>query len=315
MSRIVLIGIYQLGARSLEALLARGLDVVGVVTKPDLRVEEEPLTRLARSRGIPVFLPARPGEPGFVEQVRALRPDLLVVTGYHKVLPAPLLSIPPRGVLNLHGSLLPRHRGPVPWKWAILQGESVGGMTVQLMSAELDRGPLLAQESCPIAPDDTGETLFAKLCLLAGPLLARTLPAYLDGHLTPVSQDERQATYEGYPTDDDARICWEWEAERIRNLVRGLSPRPGAWTSLRGVNLRVRKAVRAVDSVSRNPGLILHLSDGAVVVSTGKGNLLLSELSVDGETATLDSTRLHLLGLTPGALLRSSASEAPLNLC
>jgi len=315
MSRIVLIGIYQLGARSLEALLARGLDVVGVVTKPDLRVEEEPLTLLARSRGIPVFLPSRPGEAGFVEQIRGLCPDLLVVTGYHKVLPETLLSIPPRGVLNLHGSLLPRHRGPVPWKWAILKGESVGGVTVQLMSAELDRGPLLAQESCPIAPDDTGETLFAKLCLLAGPLLARTLPAYLDGRLTPAPQDERQATYEGYPTDDDARISWEWEAERIRNLIRGLSPRPGAWTSFRGVNLRVRKAVRAVDSVSRNPGLILHQSDGALVVATGEGNLLLSELSVDGETENLESTRLRLLGLTPGSLLRSSASEAPLNLC
>jgi methionyl-tRNA formyltransferase len=188
-------------------------------------------------------------------------------------------------------------------------------MTVQVMSAELDRGALLAQESCPIAPDDTGETLFAKLCLLGGPLLARTLPAYLDGRLTPALQDERQATYEGYPTDDDARISWEWEAERIRNLIRGLSPRPGAWTSIRGVNLRVRKAVRAVDSVSRNPGLILHQSDGSVVVSTGKGNLLLSDLSVDGEAAILESTRLHLLGLTPGALLRSSASEAPLNLC
>jgi len=315
MSRIVLIGIYQLGARSLEALLGRGLDVVGVVTKPDLQVEEESLTRLARSRGIPVFLPSRPREVEFVEQIRALRPELLVVTGYHKVLPATLLAIPPRGVLNLHGSLLPRHRGPVPWKWAILQGEKVAGMTVQVMGLELDRGPLLAQESCPIAPDDTGETLFVKLCLLAGPLLARTLPAYLDGRLTPVPQEERQATYEGYPTDDDARISWEWEAERIRNLIRGLSPRPGAWTSFRGVKLRVRKAVRAADSVSRNPGLILHQSDGAVAVATGKGNLLLSELSVDGEAAILESTRLHLLGLIPGSLLRSSDSEAPLNLC
>jgi methionyl-tRNA formyltransferase len=315
MPRIVLIGLYQLGARSLEALLARGLEVVGVVTKPDPRVEEEPLARLARSRGIPVFLPARPGEPGFVEQVRGLRPEVLVVTGYHKVLPAKLLAIPPRGVLNLHGSLLPRHRGPVPWKWAILNGESVGGMTVQVMGAELDRGPLLAQESCPIAPDDTGETLFAKLCLLAGPLLARTLPAFLDGNLTPVAQDERQATYEGYPTEDDACISWEWEAERILNLIRGLSPRPGAWTCFRGMKLRVRKAVRAEESPSRDPGLILHQSGGTVVVATGKGNLLLSEISVDGETLTLEPLRLQLLGLTPGSLLRSTASEAPLNLC
>jgi methionyl-tRNA formyltransferase len=188
-------------------------------------------------------------------------------------------------------------------------------MTLQVMSAELDRGPLLAQESCPIAPEDTGETLFAKLCLLAGPLLARAIPAYLEGRLTPASQDERQATYEGYPTDEDARISWDWEAERIRNLIRGLSPRPGAWTSFRGLKLRVRKAVRAVDSVSRTPGLILHQSDGAVVVSAGKGNLLLSDLSVDGEASTLDAARLRLLGLIPGALLRSSASEAPLNLC
>lgn len=303
MARILLFGMYKLGHLSLDALIARGMDVVGMVTKPDPRIDQEPLARLARSRGLPLLLPAAPREPGFLRQVRRLRPDLIAVAGYHRKLPPRLLSLPPLGVLNLHGSLLPRHRGPVPWKWAILQGETTTGMTVQVMSAELDCGPILLQEACPIRADDTGDTLVSRLCMIGGALLADVIPRYLAGRLVPRPQDEEQATYEGYPSDLDARISWDWEAGRIRNLIRGLSPRPGAWTTFRGAKIRIRSVLPRECQASGAPGTILRQADHSLLVATRTGALVLGDLSIDGETSLLIGRRLERLGMTPGALL------------
>jgi methionyl-tRNA formyltransferase len=312
MPRILLIGLYKLGHLALDSLLSRELDVVGAVTKSDPLLDEEPLVRVARSRGIPVLIPPGPRDPAFLKRVSRLRPDLIVVAGYHRILPRKLLSMPPRGILNLHGSLLPRHRGPVPWKWSILGGETVTGMTVQVMDARLDEGPILAQEACPILPDDTGGVLVDRLCLLGGPLLARTAEAYLAGRLTPLPQDERLATYEGYPSDEDAEIQWDWDAERIRNLVRGLSPRPGAWTTCRGIKLRVSSAAHAGDDAGAVPGMILGHSERSVRVSTGRGTLALGMVSLDGESIALDPRRREELGMTPGACLGTGAPEASL---
>jgi methionyl-tRNA formyltransferase len=315
MARILLFGMYRLGHLSLNALLSRGLDVVGMVTKPDARIEEEPLARLARSRGLPLLLPARPGDPGFLKHVKRLRPDLIVVAGYHRKFSPRLLALPPLGVLNLHGSLLPRHRGPVPWKWAILQGETVTGMTVQVMSAELDRGPILLQEKCPILPHDTGDTLVTRLCTIGGPLLGDAVPRFLAGRLEPQTQDEELATYEGYPSDEDARIPWTWDADRIRNLIRGLSPRPGAWTTCRGAKVRVRSVTAADGTVTRPPGTILRKAEQSLLVATGTGALALDQLSLDGDASILGARGLEKLGMTPGELLGLGApSETSLPL-
>ena len=307
-TRILLFGMYRLGYLSLEEMLARGLEVVGLVTKPDPLIEEEPLAQLARSRGLPLLIPTRPGGAEFLKHVRRLRPDLIAVAGYHRILPRELLTLPTRGVINLHGSLLPRHRGPVPWKWSILNGERKTGATVHLMSPELDRGPILAQESCPILPDDTSDTLLARLCTVAGPLLSETIERFLAGRLIPRPQEEEVASYEGYPTEEDTRIPWHWEADRIRNLIRGLSPRPGAWTTCRGSRIRVRQAAMVEGITDRHPGLILFPSENSLLVSTGKGTLSISDISVEGKSTVLGPLRLRALGMTPGEIL---GAEAP----
>jgi methionyl-tRNA formyltransferase len=309
MARILLIGLYKLGHLSLEAMLRRGMDVIGVVTKSDPLLDGEPLACLTRSRGLPLLVPPGPRDPAFVKRVKALHPDLIAVAGYHRLLPPRLLALPPRGVLNLHGSLLPRHRGPVPWKWSILNGETVTGMTVQVMSRRLDEGPILAQEACPILRDDTGDSLVSRLCVLGGPLLARTVEDFLAGRLVPRPQDEGDASYEGYPDDEDARICWEWEAERIRNLVRALASRPGAWTTCGGTRIRVRAADAAEERSEQGPGVVLRHSDRATLVSTGAGVLALSGISIDGETTILGPRRLESFGLRPGACLGTGAPK------
>jgi methionyl-tRNA formyltransferase len=309
MARILLIGLYKLGHLSLEAMLCRGMNVIGVVTKPDPLLDGEPLACLARSRGLPLLTPPGPRDAAFLKRVKALRPDLIVVAGYHRILPPKLLAIPSRGVLNLHGSLLPRHRGPVPWKWSILNGETVTGMTVQVMSPRLDEGPILAQEECPILRDDTGDTLILRLCILGGPLLARTVEEFLAGRLVPRAQDEREASYEGYPAEEDARISWEWDGERIRNLVRALSPRPGAWTTCGRTRIRIRAAEAANERSDQAPGVILRHAETTTLVCTGGGVLALGGISIDGEMTVLGPRRLEHFGVQPGACLGTGAPE------
>jgi methionyl-tRNA formyltransferase len=305
--RVLLFGIYDLGFRALEAMVLRDLDVVGVVTKPDPSLEAQPLYRLARAIGRPVFAPESPREAEFLKEVRLLRPDLIAVAGYHKIFPAALLQIPPRGVLNVHGSLLPQYRGPCPWKWAIMNGERTIGATVQYMVEELDRGEILSQQDLPIDPRDTAESLFQKICGIAGPLLARTIEELTAHPIESHAQDERRATYYGYPTEEDGRLRWEWSAERVRNRVRGLSPRPGAWTQYGGQRVRVLRAEPAEGPLAGLPGMILGRSDHSLLVSTGQGNVSIGGLSVVEDA----SAPIWSLGLIPGTFFDPSPAAVP----
>lgn len=299
-TRLLLFGLYELGFQALQALAARDLTIVGLVTKPEEALDERPLARLAQSIGVPVLAPESPREARFLREVKRLAPDLIAVAGYHKILPTTLLKLPPNGVINLHGSLLPRYRGPCPWKWAIRNGESKSGATVQEMTAALDRGDILSQAEVPIDPADTGESLFLKICAVAGPLLAQTIADLEAGPLRRLPQDERLASYYGYPSDDDARIRWEWSAQRISNQVRGFCPRPGAWTQYGGKRLRVRRAQPAEGPLAQDPGMILGRSNDSLLVSTGRGNVLISGLSIDAESPSASSPPLWALGLIPG---------------
>jgi methionyl-tRNA formyltransferase len=303
--RVLLFGIYELGFRALDAMLARKLNVVGVVTKPDGLLESLPITRLAREAGLPVFAPESPRDAAFLRQVRQLKPDLIAVAGYHKIFPSGLLRLPPRGVLNLHGSLLPRYRGPCPWKWAILNGETRSGATVVRMTEELDRGDILSQRELLVDPQDTGETLFLRISALAGPLLAETVEEFLTGTASFRKQDEQRASYQGYPNDEDARICWEWSAERIRNHVRGLCPRPGAWTQYGGKRVRIRKAAPAEGPMAQIPGMILGRTENSLLVSTGRGNLSVSGMTIDDDDAATGQA-LWVVGMVPGTFFDPS---------
>jgi methionyl-tRNA formyltransferase len=215
--------------------------------------------------------------------VKALAPDLIAVAGYHRILPAALLQLAPRGAINLHGSLLPEYRGPCPWKWALVNGETKTGVTVQRMEATLDRGDLLAQSEFRIDPQDTGESLFMKICAVGGPLLARTIEGLVAGTIVPRAQDEKKASYQGYPTDDDTRIRWDWTAERIRNLVRGFCPRPGAWSAFGSTRIPIREAIPIEGPLAPVPGMILGRLEEAILVSTGRGNVAIPEFHLDGK--------------------------------
>lgn len=274
--RIFLVGIYGLGARALEELLQRGVRVAGLLTKPDPGEGQRALRELAARGQLPLFEPESPSEHGLAAQIRRLKPDLIAVAGYHRRIPEALLKLAPLGTLNTHLSLLPQYRGPCPWKWAILHGEQTSGVTIHAMTAGFDEGPILAQRSCPIAEDDTGESLFRKLSDLGAITLAETLRALEAGAASLMEQDERGATYYGTPSEEDARIRWERPAREIRNLVRGLHPRPGAWTVLGAQRIRIDQVTVHEDvAPDLPPGTVVGLCGGLPTVVTGRGLLRL----------------------------------------
>ncbi len=283
--RIVFFGIYDIGVQSLANLYRRGRNIVAVVTKPDMDGALQPVADWATRNRFAVLQPTSPKEPGFIERIRSLRPDLIAVAGYHKIIPRAILDIPRHGTINLHGSLLPKYRGPCTWKWAIINGESQTGVTVHVMTPTFDNGDILAQQAISIARDDTGGSLFQKICEVGGGLLAETIDALERGAITPKPQNEAEASYYGNPSQSETRIAWNHNAAQIHNLVRGLNPRPGAWTTLQGGYVGVGGATPLDISSSSPPGSILGCSEAGLRVATGSCDLVLTELRLDGSPA------------------------------
>lgn len=299
--RVFLFGLYGFGARALDRLLEVGAEVAGVATKPGSDAGLKPLLQIAGRRAIPAFAPASPGEPGFVEAVAGLRPDLIAIAGYHQKVPRDILRIPKHGVVNAHLSLLPAYRGPAPWKWAIVRGEVRTGVSVHRVTSRFDRGELLLQRETPIGDDETGGSLFERLSKAGADALAETVLKLPSGEMTGRPQDESQASYFSAPTDGDARIRWDASAARIRNLVRGLNPRPGAWTAAGGARLRIHRASVVEDGSPARPGTLLEGPSGSLRIATGSGVLEVLEWTCEGEAARLEAGWVLGEGSAPGS--------------
>jgi len=205
-----------------------------------------------------------------------------VVAAYGEILRRNVLSLPPRGCVNVHASLLPRHRGAAPVAAAILAGDRVTGVTIMLMDEGMDTGPILAQAEEPIRPDDTTGTLTARLAELGARALSETLPGWLAGRVEPRAQDGSQATYAPRITKDDGLIDWSEPADIIERKVRAFHPWPGAYTYWQGRRLRITQAEVVRDWCGRDePGTVFEVARGAAV-ATGEGALLLRELQLEG---------------------------------
>lgn len=279
--RILFFGIHEFGLQSLISMTSAGYMPVGVVTKSDAETGVSPIVDFSNRHGITVLQPGSPKLPGFLEQVKSLGPDLSVVAGYDKRIPSAVLDVPSGGTVNLHGSLLPRYRGPSTWKQAIMNGEKVTGVTIHIMTPELDKGDILAQTVVAIEDDDTGGILFHKLCRAGAELLPPTITAICEHSITATRQREELATYYGYLKDADAAVDWSADAETIVNLARALNPRPGAWASVQGVRYRIWRIKHTSSRSSEDPGRILSVADGAVKIATGSRDVLVTEIGED----------------------------------
>jgi len=273
-----------------------GLDLVGVVTRPDKpagrgrQVVDSPVKRYAREQGIPVHQPGPLRRPEAFAEIKALAPDVIVVAAFGQILPADVLRLPGFGCLNVHASLLPRHRGAAPIQAAILDGDAETGVTIMLMDEGLDTGPMLARRATSIAPDETAGMLADRLAHLGSELLIETLPRWLRGEITPEPQDESRATLTRILTKEDGRLDWTQDAARLARQVRAFTPWPGAFATWEGKQLKVIRAHPAgAPSTDRAPGTCYVMQDeqGARLLccACGGGSLALDVIQLEGRKA------------------------------
>lgn len=275
---------------SLRALAEAGYDVVGVFCQPDRpkgrghKLAACPVKEAAQSLGIPVFQPERIRRQEGVAQLRALAPDLCVTAAFGQILSQEILDIPPLGTINVHSSLLPRHRGSAPINWAIMMGDAVTGVTTMFTDAGMDTGDILLMEETPIGERETAGELTDRLAKMGAELLLRTLRDLEKGTLTRTPQNPEEATYERKLDKETGRIDFARSAGEIDCLVRGVTPWPGAYTSLPdGQIMKVFEVARAGRLPTGEPGRIVSADAKAgLVVSCADGDLELLQIQMPG---------------------------------
>ena len=291
MSSAVVFAYHNVGVRCLSVLLAQGVRVILVVTHRDRADENiwfDSVEKLARSRGLPVITPEDPNDPAVVAQVRALAPDFLFSFYYRNMLGPQLLALPRRGAYNMHGSLLPRHRGRVPVNWAVILGERETGATLHQMVEKPDAGGIVAQEAVPIGPEDTAAEVFGKVTGAAERVLARVLPELIAGSARITPQDLRLGSYHGGRKPEDGRIDWAKSAQEVHNLVRGVAPPyPGAFTRAGATTLRILRTRLEPDRRPRSGAPGLYFEAGSYFADCGDGKVL-RILELEAQDGTLD---------------------------
>ncbi len=284
--RIVFMGTPDFAVPALRLLLERGERVAAVVSQPDRRqgrgrkLSLPPVKKLALEAGIPVLQPEKI-KGVLVNLLRPLRPDLIIVAAYGRILPEEILELPPQGCINIHGSLLPRLRGAAPIQRAILNGDTETGITTMRMAAGLDTGDILLSAALPISDDDTSGTLFTAMADLGAGLLIDTLDELEAGTLTPRPQDDALATLAPPLQKEEAVIHWQRPAAAISCQIRGLDPWPLAYTWLGNKRLRLFKP-RVIEGQNAQPGTILTADKKGLLVACGADALLLKEVQLDG---------------------------------
>lgn len=299
MPRAVVFAYHNVGARCLRVLRAHGIEVPLVVTHEDDPSEIQWFERVAdvaEDLGIEWIAPQDGNASNEIDRIRALTPDFIFSFYYRRMLPDALLEVPPRGALNMHGSLLPKYRGRAPVNWAVLHGERRTGATLHYMTTKPDAGDIVAQQAVPILPDDTAREVFDKVTLAAEICLDDILPSLLDGSAPRLRNDLARGSYFSGRRPEDGRIDWSRSAADIHNLVRAVAPPyPGAFTKVAGRPARVlRTRVLAPSGMPTSATLRVvsgpvikrdaHPNDTQLVASCGGGGMLrIDALEIDGQ--------------------------------
>ena len=289
--RIVFMGTAEFALPSLYKLIMAGHDVVLVVTQPDRprgrgrKVSSSPVKALAEEFGINLFQPARIKDEEAVRTVKSYAPDLIAVVAYGQILPREILYFPVYGCVNLHGSLLPRYRGPAPVQRAIMAGEKTVGVTTIYMDETMDGGDIILQRKVAISDDATFGEVYQELSEIGGDLLLETVEQIEWGTAPRIPQDHSQATYAPFIRAEDEMIDWSRGAREIFNQIRALNPEPGASTKMGGMRLKIFRA-RVVDEEESGAcrGQVVNVvPDEGFVVQAGQGQLMILELQREGK--------------------------------
>lgn len=291
--RVVFMGTPDFSVGTLRELVKAGHEVVGVVSQPDKpkgrgkSLMPTPVKEAALELGLPVYQPKKVRDPEFLEVLRELAPEVIVVVAFGQMIPQSILELPPYGCINVHASLLPKYRGAAPIQWAVIDGEPESGVTIMKMDTGLDTGDMITKVVVPIEKDETGGSLFDKLSEAGAKLLVDTLPSLADGTAVYEKQPEESPTpYAAMIQKQLGNIDWKRPAVEIERLIRGLNPWPSAFTKLNGKTLKIWSAQVLNESekdAAAVPGTILSADAQGLCVKTGQGVLNITELQLEGK--------------------------------
>ena len=305
--RIVFFGTPEFAAVSLRALLRERFTVAGVVTQPDRAqgrsrstLVAPPVKAIAAADGLPVLQPVRPVGDLFLAALRRLEPDIGVVVAYGHILRPEVLEVPPRGMINVHASLLPRYRGAAPIQHAILAGETETGVSIMEMEAGLDSGPVIHRVATPIESDDTGGSLTVRLAELGAAALVEALSLVAAGAARPQPQQDALATFAPKVGRASARIDWSHRADAVARQIRAFDPVPGAWTTLGNEPVKLFSP-RVVDHVGE-PGAVLAAGE-RLIVGCGAGSVMVREVQPSGRPRMAAEAWVRGRGIATGGLL------------
>ena len=289
--KILFMGTPQFAVPSLKALIDAGHELCGVFSQPDKpvgrhqdKLQPTPVKELALAHDIPVFQPVKLRDGTALAQIQALAPELIVVAAYGRFLPDDILACPKFGCINVHSSLLPKYRGAAPINWAVLNGETVTGVTIQQMAHDMDAGDILAQESTPIGPEEDAGQLYTRLSELGAALLVRTVADIAAGTASRTPQDHTKATLAPMLSRELSPVDWNKSAAELHNQVRGLMPWPMATAELDGVRCKLWSVRVCGETTGKSPGGVVQADKKGLKVACGGGTVLeILQLQPDGK--------------------------------
>ena len=287
--KIVFMGTPDFSVNALENIVKAGHDVVGVITQPDKpkgrggKMQYTPVKEKALELGLDVYQPQRVKETEFIEKLKEMNPDAIVVIAFGQILPKAILDMPKYGCINVHASLLPKYRGAAPIQWSVIDGEKETGVTTMYMNEGLDTGDIIDKVVVPIDKKETGGSLFDKLAIEGGKLILKTLIELENGTAVRTPQDDSKSNYAGMINKQLGKIDFNKSANEIERLIRGLNPWPSAYTKMDGKTLKIWDA--DVDDTENDsaPGTITEVGKDFIRVATGKGSLKILELQLEGK--------------------------------
>lgn len=314
--KLIFMGTPDFSVGALKALIEAGHEIQAVVTQPDKpkgrgkAVLMTPVKEVALEHGIPVYQPVRiRKEPEFIETLRAMEPDAMVVVAFGQILPKSILEIPRYGCVNIHASLLPKYRGAAPIQWAVIDGEKETGVTTMFMNEGLDTGDMLEKEVVPLDPKETGGSLHDKLSAVGGRLILSTLKGLEDGTLKGTPQTDEGSCYAKMLKKSLGDIDWTMDGAAIERLIRGLNPWPSAYTSLHGKTLKIWDADVTDREYGVEPGTVAEVSKDQLIIQTGKGSLSVRSLQLEGKKRMDIQDFLRGYSLEKGTVLERRAAK------
>lgn len=287
--RVIFMGTPEFSVGTLEALVAAGHEVVLAVTQPDKpkgrgkEMQFTPVKIAAEKHGIPVYQPKRIRNAECIEELKKYEADIMVVIAFGQILPKEILELTPYGCVNVHASLLPKYRGAAPIQWAVINGETVSGVTTMQMDEGLDTGDMLLKTEVALEPKETGESLHDKLAAAGAALCVETLKGLEEHTIVPEKQGDSPTAYAKMLDKKMGEIDWTQDAKAIEQLIRGLNSWPSAYTQWDGKVMKIWAADVTDTASGKEPGTVVKVTKEGFEVQTGKGSLLVQELQIPGK--------------------------------